>query len=76
MLDRLADVRGEAQALLPVASSAAREEWRRLEPFFPSTVEIERGFVTLSRMELREMLSKVRRFRDILAANHTPSLET
>jgi hypothetical protein len=68
ILDELDYLRTEARALLEAASPGAREEWEKLESRFPSDVEIRRGIIALSRPELDEMRSKVRRFRDILAA--------
>jgi hypothetical protein len=41
-----------------------------IESRFPSDLEIRRGIITLSKPELDEMRSKVRRFRDILATGH------
>jgi hypothetical protein len=51
-------------------SPGAREEWEKLENRFPSELEIRRGIIALSKPELDEMRSKVRRFRDILAIGH------
>jgi hypothetical protein len=67
-LEDLGHLRTAARALLDEASPGAREEWMRFEDRFPSDVEIRRGFIALSKPELEEMWSKVRPFRDILAA--------
>jgi hypothetical protein len=66
LLEDLARLRTEAGALLHEASPAARDEWWKLESRFPSEEEIRRGFTAVSKPELEEMRSKVRRFRDIL----------
>jgi hypothetical protein len=66
LLEDLAHLRTEAGALLHEASPAARDEWWKLESRFPSEEEIRRGFTAVSKPELEEMRSKVRRFRDIL----------
>jgi hypothetical protein len=66
LLEDLAQLRAEAGALLHKASPGARDEWRKLESRFPSEVEIRRGFMAISKPELEEMRSKIRRFRDIL----------
>lgn len=68
ILEDLGHLRTAARALLDEASPGARDEWKRFEERFPSDVEIRRGFIALSKPELEEMWSKVRRFRDILAA--------
>lgn len=67
VLDELDHLRTEARALLAAASPDAREEWEKLESRFPSDLEIRRGQLALSKPELDEMRSKVKRFRDILA---------
>jgi hypothetical protein len=70
ILDELDYLRTEARALLDAASPGAREEWEKLESRFPSDLEIRRGIIGLSKPELDEMRSKVRRFRDILATDY------
>jgi hypothetical protein len=70
ILDELDHLRAEARALLDAASPGARGEWAKLESRLPSDLEIQRGIIALSESELDEMRSKVRRFRDILAAGH------
>jgi len=67
VLAELDHLRTEARALLAAASAGAREEWEKLESRFPSDLEIRRGQIALSKPELNEMRSKVKRFRDILA---------
>jgi hypothetical protein len=66
LLEDLAHLRSEARALLGEASPGARDEWQKLERRFPSEVEICRGSIEVSKPELEEMRSKLRRFRDIL----------
>jgi hypothetical protein len=66
ILEDLGHLRTAARALLGEASPEARHEWKRFEDRFPSDVEIRRGFIALSKPELEDMSSKVRRFRDIL----------
>lgn len=66
ILDELDHLRTAARALLDAASRAACEEWTKFESRFPSEVELRRGVIALSTSELKEMQSKVRRFRDIL----------
>src|SRR3954468_21474663 len=61
-------LREEIPSLLDVASPAAREEWGKLESRLPSSEEIDKGYIGLSEETLDEILSKVRRFRDILGA--------
>jgi hypothetical protein len=74
-LDELDHLRTEARVLLDSASPGAREEWEKLEGRFPSELEIRFGIIALSKPELDEMRSKVRRFRDILATGHrTPQV--
>ena len=68
ILDELDYLRTEARALLDAASPGAREEWEKLESRFPSDLEIRPGIIPFSKPERDEMRSKVRRFRDILAA--------
>jgi|ERR1022692_2228513 hypothetical protein len=52
---------------MPLARVRAKSgrSWRAA---FPSDLEIRRGIIAFSKPELDEMRSKVRRFRDILAA--------
>lgn len=69
ILGDLDDLRMETRELLDSASPGAREEWKKLERRFPSELEVRRGLIALSSAELDEMRSKVRRFRDILAAS-------
>jgi hypothetical protein len=69
ILDELGHLRIEARVLLDAASPEARAEWEKLESRFPSDLEIRRGIIALSKPELDEMRSKVRRFRDILATD-------
>jgi hypothetical protein len=67
-LDELHRLRCDARALLDAASPAARKEWKNLENRLPSTSEMTHGTIALSTPELNAICSKVRRFRDILAA--------
>jgi len=65
------DLRQMAAALrsdLNLASSAARLEWWALQAQWPSAAEIAGGTVAMSEDELDQMLAKVRRFAEILAA--------
>ena len=64
----------EIPSLLDLASPAAREEWGKLESRLPSSKEIEDGFIEFSDETLDEILSKMRRFRDILGAARRPPL--
>lgn len=76
ILDELDHLRTEARTLLDAASPGAREEWEKLESRFPSDLEIRRGLIAISKPELHEMRSKVRRFRDILATGQrSPQVE-
>ena len=76
ILDELDHLRTEARTLLDAASPGAREEWEKLESRFPSDLEIRRGLIAISKPELHEMRSKVRRFRDILATGpRSPQVE-
>lgn len=69
ILVELDHLRTGARALLDFASPGARDEWTKLENRCPSELELRRGIIALSISELKEMQSKVRRFRDILAAS-------
>ena len=69
ILAELDHLRTAARALLEFASRGARDEWTKLENRFPSELELRRGIIVLSISELKEMQSKVRRFRDILATS-------
>jgi hypothetical protein len=69
ILGELDDLRTAARALLEFASQGACDEWTKLESRCPSELELRRGIIALSIPELKEMRSKVRRFRDILATS-------
>lgn len=68
MLRDLGDLCSAARQLLHVASPSAREEWEKVESRLPFEGDIRAGMILLSKSELMLMLSKVRRFRDILAS--------
>jgi hypothetical protein len=67
ILDDLDALQGEARILLELDSLDARAEWEKLESRFPTTREIQDGFIALSNPELHEMHAKARCFRDILS---------
>jgi hypothetical protein len=67
ILDDLDVLQCEARTLLELASLDARAEWEKLESRFPTTREIQDGFIALSNPELHEMHAKARCFRDILS---------
>jgi hypothetical protein len=69
MLVELDHLRAAARALLEFASPGACDEWTKLENRCPSELELRRGGIALSTSELREIQSKVRRFRDILTTS-------
>lgn len=69
ILVELDHLRTAARALLEFASPGACDEWTKLENRFPSELELRRGMIALSTSDLREMRSKARRFRDILATS-------
>jgi hypothetical protein len=56
------------ESLLSLASDAARVEWRSLRDAWPSEIEVRRGVVGLAEDDLEWMVSKVKRFRQILRA--------
>ena len=69
ILGELDQLRTAARTLLEFASPGACDEWTKLENRLPSEVELRRGIIALSISELKEMHSKVLRFRDILATS-------
>lgn len=69
ILVELDHLRTAARALLDFASRGARDEWTKLERRLPSELELRRGIIALSISELKEMQSKIGRFRDILATS-------
>jgi hypothetical protein len=53
---------------ITLASDAARDEWVVLRGQWPSENDVNAGIVALSDEELAMMVSKVRRFKQILQA--------
>jgi hypothetical protein len=72
VLEALGHIRQRVQPRLDRVSPAAREEWVKLLLRFPSDEDVGEGLIGIAPATLAEMISKARRFEQILRSAGSP----